>query len=337
MKPVAKVIIYAVLGIWSLVCLLPIYWVTITSFKGLADIDKPPGYVPFLDFAPSLDAWRFIFFEHNENLISRLFNSAVIGVGASALTLAVSGMAIYALTRFPSTIRWATMASFAAMIGLLLSALSASSAALRTPLLAGAVSGLGIAFALRNNGPIMSTSGAVTLMLATRALPPVVLVIPIYMMAIATGTRDTLTAMIFVYTAINIPVALWLLLPVFGSRATEQEEAAQLDGASHLAILFGIVFPMLRANVAAAGFVVFLMCWNEYLFAAYLTADHALTLPPWEVGQLSIKEAQVGGEAEELAHLSAATVLMILPALALGAFVQKQISRSIPNTKSRNS
>ena len=139
----------------------------------------------------------------------------------------------------------------------------------------------------------------------TRALPPIVLVIPIYMLAIATGTRDTLIAMVFVYTAINIPVAVWLLLPAFGSRATEQEEAAQLDGASHLAIFFGILLPMLRASMAAAGLVVFLMCWNEYLFASYLTADQALTLPPWAVGQLSMKEAQAGGEAEEWAHLSA--------------------------------
>ena len=86
---------------------------------------------------------------------------------------------------------------------------------------------------------------------------------------------------------------------------------------------------MLRASVAAAGFVVFSMCWNEYLFAAYLTADQALTLPPWAVGQLSMKEAQVGGEAEERAYLSAATVLMMLPALALGAFVQRQVTRTV--------
>ena len=86
---------------------------------------------------------------------------------------------------------------------------------------------------------------------------------------------------------------------------------------------------MLRASIAAAGFVVFLLCWNEYLFAAYLTADHALTLPPWAVGQLSMKEAQAGGEAEEWAHLSAATVLMMLPALAFGAFVQRQVTRTV--------
>ena len=86
---------------------------------------------------------------------------------------------------------------------------------------------------------------------------------------------------------------------------------------------------MVRPGVAATGLIVFLMCWNEYLFAAYLTADQALTLPPWAVGQLSLKEAQIGGEAEEWAHLSAATILMMLPALAFAAFVQKHLARGV--------
>jgi ABC-type glycerol-3-phosphate transport system permease component len=224
---------YTLLAVWSFVCLFPVYWVAITSIKGVEDIDRPPGYVRFLDFWPSLDAWRFVLFEHNENLVSRLVNSALIA-----------------------------------------------------------------------------------------------LVLPIYVLAQAPGTRDTLLLMIFVYTAINIPVATWLLLPVLGSKATEQEEAAQLDGASHLATFFTILLPMVRAGVVATGLIVFLMCWNEYLFAAYLTADNALTLPPWAVGQLSMKEAQVGGGAEEWAHLSAATIVMIFPTLVFAAFALKHLSRA---------
>jgi multiple sugar transport system permease protein len=128
---------------------------------------------------------------------------------------------------------------------------------------------------------------------------------------------------------VNLPVALWLLQPVLGPRATEPEEAAQLDGATHLTILFGILLPMFRGGVMATGVIVFLLCWNEYLFAAYLTSDHALTLPPWMVGQLSMKEAQVGGEVEELAHLSAAAVLMAIPALVFATFAQRVLARSL--------
>jgi multiple sugar transport system permease protein len=328
-KPLAKSLLYAGLAFWSFISVFPIYWVAITSFKSAQDIDQPQGYLPFVDYSPSLDAWRFILFDQHENLVSRFINSAVIGGAATVLTLAVSGMAIYGLTRFPPAIRWATIACAAAAIGCVLAAVSVPSWDLRAALLAAALASPVLAIGLRRWGPVMSAFGATALMLSTRVLPPAVLALPLYVLAVATGMRDTLTAMILVYTAINIPVAVWLLLPVLGSRATEQEEAAQLDGASHVSILFSILLPMVRGSVAAAGLIVFLMCWNEYLFAAYLTDDHALTLPPWAVGQLSMKEAQVGGGAEELAHLSAATILMMLPALAFCALVQKQLSRSV--------
>lgn len=81
-------------------------------------------------------------------------------------------------------------------------------------------------------------------------------------------------------------------------------------------------------SIAAAGFIIFMLCWNEYLFAAALTAERALTLTPWAVGQLSMKEAQVGGEPEEWANLSAANPLMATPALLLAALAQRQIARA---------
>ncbi len=73
---------------------------------------------------------------------------------------------------------------------------------------------------------------------------------------------------------------------------------------------------MTAGGIFAACFIVFLLCWNEYVFAATLAADHAMTLPPFLVGQMSMKEAQIGSEAEEWAHFSAAAILMTIPLLA---------------------
>ena len=329
MRPLAKAVTYALLAVWSFVCLFPIYWVAVTSIKGAKDIDQPPGYFPFLDYTPSLDAWRFVLFEHNENLVSRLVNSALIGSFATILTVVVSGMAIYGLTRFHSVIRWSVLVSVAFPLLLGLASASISGKISITALLASAVAGSALAFWFRKWGPVISVSGATYMILATRVLPPIVLVLPLYILAQATGMRDTLIFMTLVYTAINIPVATWLLLPVIGSEATEQEEAAQLDGASHVLVFFTILLPMVRASVVATGLIVFLLCWNEYLFAAFLTADNALTLPPWAVGQLSMKEAQAGGGAEEWAHLSAATLVMMFPALVFAAFALKHLSRTV--------
>jgi multiple sugar transport system permease protein len=163
--------------------------------------------------------------------------------------------------------------------------------------------------------------------LASRILPPVVIVLPLYVMAQLTGTLDTRFALIFAYTAVNLPVAVWLMQPVLGPRATDQEEAALLDGASHVVIFFTVVLPMIAASAAAVALLIFVLCWNEYIFAVNLAGDRAMTLPPWMVGQMSMKEAQIGGEAEEWANLSAATVLMAAPLLACAVYTRRALNR----------
>lgn len=329
MSRVWRAVAYVLLVIWSVVCLLPIYWLAITSIKGQADIDRPPGYLPFADFWPSLDAWRFILFEHNENLLPRLAHSGFVSAAATALTIGCSGLAIYGLTRCKLTLCWTAVVAIALPIGVGLGAAIVTS---RLPLATLAVLvavGLVLAVWLRKTGPVLSVPVAVAILLATRILPPVVLALPLYVFGEALGTRDTLGFLTLVYAAINLPVAVWLMLPLLGPRASEQEEAAQIDGASHLSILFTILLPMVRPGIIAVSLIVFLLSWNEYLLAAYLTFDHALTLPPWAVGQLSMKEAQVGGGPEEVAHLAAATIVMILPALGFAAFALKGFGRAI--------
>ncbi len=167
------------------------------------------------------------------------------------------------------------------------------------------------------------------IMLSVRVVPPVVLALPIYVLAGRIGLLDSRSLLVCVYSAINLPVALWLLAPVFGRHATEQEEAAQIDGASHIEIFFEVLIPMLLRPLAVTGLFLFILCWNEYLFAAYLASDHAQTLSPWMVGQLSMKEAQAGGEAEELTHMAAAAVFMALPAVVLATAVHRLLARSL--------
>ena len=78
---------------------------------------------------------------------------------------------------------------------------------------------------------------------------------------------------------------------------------------------------------AAISLVIFVLCWNEYLFAATLTNDPVSTLPVWVAGQMSIKEAQVGGEGDEWPQLSAAILFMALPLLVFTGFVQRVLGR----------
>jgi multiple sugar transport system permease protein len=277
-----KILTYTLLVSWSLVCLFPLYWIAVTSLKGDPEIMRGPYYFPFIDFTPSLDAWVAVLNYANDHLLLRFFNSAMVAITSTLLTVLFGGLAVYGLTRFRYALRWI---------------------------------------------PGLSNDGILYAILATRILPPVAVVLPIYVMALYTGALDTHFALIFTYTAANLPVAVWLLLPVFGNVATAQEEAAQLDGASHFRIFLTIFLPMVVTSTAAVGLVIFILCWNEYLFAAYLTSDKVSTLPAWIMGQMSIKEAQVGGDGDEWPQLSAAIIFMIMPLLACTVFAQRVLGR----------
>jgi multiple sugar transport system permease protein len=324
----ASILIYAVLIFWSLVCLFPLYWVAVTSLKDEDGIIRGPLYLPFVDFTPSLDAWVSILAYANDHLLLRFFNSAVVGITSTLLTILLGGLAVYGLTRFRYVVRWTRLVLF------FLAAVFAGSAlivpAVWVQFLFVIVTALLFLLATRPNqrGPTLRNDGILFAILATRILPPVVVVLPIYVMAQYTGAVDTHFALIFTYTAANLPVAVWLLLPVFGNIATSQEESAQLDGASHFQIFFTIFLPMVAASTAAVGLVIFILCWNEYLFAAYLTSDKVSTLPSWVVGQMSIKEGQVGDEGNAWSHLSAAIIFMIMPLLACTGLVQRFFSRT---------
>ena len=107
-------------------------------------------------------------------------------------------------------------------------------------------------------------------LLCSRVLPPVVIALPLYVMAQFSGWLNHPSLLVFIYTAINLPVAIWMLTIIFGPRPRDQEEAARLEGASHFHILFFVLMPMVRAVLVCVGLLVFMQCWNAYLFAAHL-------------------------------------------------------------------
>lgn len=273
----SRIITYFVLLVWSAICILPLYWVLLASFKSEDAIMQGPRYIAFVDFKPNLDAWYFILLDSHENLLQPLWNSLVVSVVATSLAVFLACLMLYSLTRFRRDAK--------------------------------------------------TKSWLLLLVLSSRILPPVSMVIALYMAAKFAGLLDTRTALVITYSAINLPVATWLLLPAFGSRATEQEEAAILEGVSHIGILRGILLPMLLPTLLSVALIIFVLCWNEYIFAVYLTTNEASTLTPWMVGQLSMKEAQIGGEPEEWAHLSAATVLMVTPLLLFSSIAMRLLAR----------
>jgi multiple sugar transport system permease protein len=276
--PIRSVATYALLCVWALICLFPLYWIVVTSLKGPMEIIAGPFYLPFVDFAPSLDAWRYILFDTDDAPLLRYGNSVAVGLLSTGLTIVLASCAVHGLGRS----RWRMPDSEVVLLGIL----------------------------------------------GTRLLPPVVIVVPVYLMAQSAGLLDTRFALIVCYTAVNLPVAVWLLHPVLGG-STDQEEAAQLDGASALRILFDIALPMAAPGIAAAACLIFLLCWNEYLFSVYLAPDHAMTMPPFLAAQMSVREQQAGSDAEEWTHLAAVIVLMTGPLVIVAGFARRFLARIV--------
>jgi multiple sugar transport system permease protein len=310
-----------------LISLFPLYWVAVTSLQSEQDILNGPFYLPFVDFKPSLDAWSIVLAHPFDNLLPRYFNSAIVGLTSTLLTICMAGLAIYGMTRFPFTLRWTSLALIALGSACIVSVLLIPTFGPLGFVALAVVLICVLSMRLNRRGPVMPRHVLLMAMLATRILPPIVIVLPIYLMVQRTGLLDTRFALIFTYTATNLPVAIWLLQPVLGTSATDQEESAELDGASHLRIFFTITVPMAATGIAAVGLFIFMLCWNEYLFAAFLTVDRTMTMPSWVASQMSVREAQVGGDTTEAVRLSATTLLMIAPVLVGAGLIQRFVGR----------
>ncbi len=114
----------------------------------------------------------------------------------------------------------------------------------------------------------------------TQMLPPIMLVIPIYLIFGKMGLLNSKLALIIIYTALNLPFAIWILSSYFRRLPVSVEEAAIVDGCSYLGTLWRIVLPLSKPAIFTAGIFIFLSSWNEFVIALVLTTDlQAKTLP----------------------------------------------------------
>jgi multiple sugar transport system permease protein len=100
-RQIKSVVTHILLVIWAIICLFPIYWVIITSFKYPIAVFQGPKYFPWIDFKPNLDAWKFLLTGPTSAGVYRSWiNSAILATTSSAIAVMIGGMAGYALTRF---------------------------------------------------------------------------------------------------------------------------------------------------------------------------------------------------------------------------------------------
>lgn len=116
--------------------------------------------------------------------------------------------------------------------------------------------------------------------LLTQMLPPVILVIPIYLVLARFNLLDKKISLIVIYIALNLPFAIWIMSSYFRRLPVSVEEAAIIDGCGYLKTLWKILVPMSRPALFTAGIFIFLSAWNEFIIALVLTSSlRAKTLP----------------------------------------------------------
>ena len=160
--------------------------------------------------------------------------------------------------------------------------------------------------------------------LSTRMLPPVVVVIPIYLMYSALGLRDTHFGLILLYTTFNVSFAVWLMKGFIDEIPKEYEDAALVDGYSRFQTFLKVILPQSVTGIAATAVFCLITAWNEFAFALVLTevGGRAVTAPP------SITSA-TGSSGMDWGKIAAGTFVFLLPVAVFTFFMRSHLLRGV--------
>ena len=160
--------------------------------------------------------------------------------------------------------------------------------------------------------------------LSTRMLPPVVVVIPIYLMYSALGLRDTHLGLILLYTTFNVSFAVWLMKGFIDEIPKEYEDAALVDGYTRFQTFLKVVLPQSVTGMAATAVFCLITAWNEFAFALVLTevGGRAVTAPP------SITSA-TGSTGMDWGKIAAMTFVFLLPVAIFTFLMRSHLLRGV--------
>ncbi|MFW0785062.1 carbohydrate ABC transporter permease [Gordonia sp. CPCC 206044] len=181
--------------------------------------------------------------------------------------------------------------------------------------------GVPAAFALSLR-PVRKTQDALFFFISTKMLPIVAAIIPLYVIVGNIGMLDNIWTLVILYTAMNLPIAVWMMRSFFLEVPAELLEAASIDGASLWTSVREVILPLISPGIAATALICVIFSWNEFFFAVNMTAVNAQTMPVFLTGFMS-------GQGLYWAQLSAASVLAALPVVICGWIAQNKLVRGL--------
>lgn len=306
---------------WFAFTIFPLYWITITSFKQPTSVVGGPTYLPFVDFWPTLDAWRDLFSGNRGEFFGTAIASTIIGLSSAVFATAIGSMAAYALVRYPFRVRLgAGIVFFVVALGGYLVGNQLLGYGRAQSLIASFVAALLLSIVanrIRMPGPVLGNEDIVFWFVSQRMFPPIVTAFALFLMYSEIGRMgfklvDTYWGMVLAYIAFSLPIVVWLMRDFFAALPVEVEEAAMVDNVPSWRIFFGIVLPMSTPGLAATFMITLAFVWNEFLFALFLTNSKWQTLPILVAGQNSQR-------GDEWWAVAAAALIAIVPMMIMAA------------------
>jgi multiple sugar transport system permease protein len=155
--------------------------------------------------------------------------------------------------------------------------------------------------------------------LSTRFMPPVVVVLPIFLMFRDLNLLDTLQGLILVYAAFNLPFTIWMMKGFIDDVPAEYEEAAMLDGYSRFEAFWRVTMPLLIPGIAATAVFALIFSWNEFVFSIFLITDPGSRTAPAAIAGL------IGGTTINWGLVAASAMVFALPVLVFAFLVRKHL------------
>ncbi|MGZ9222837.1 MAG: carbohydrate ABC transporter permease [Anaerolineales bacterium] len=322
-SPIGQVLTYLALGFWAFLILFPLYWLIVTSLKIPSQVAEGPFYIPFVDFEPSLDAWKYILVGDLSNDTLRTYrNTAIVAPVSALLALILGSTASYALVRFEYRPRVGAILTFIGCVGLAVFTMYLGVPWQLAIAVAAAVFFILLLTIGRRFKRALGNDDIALWMISQRMLPPIAVVIPIYILFQRLHLLDTYAALIITYVTSNLPIVVWLMRDYISTIPIELEECAAIDGASRFRIFWSIVLPLAIPGLVATFLFVLVFTWNEYLLALFLSSANSQTLP-------LVIAAQNATRGPQWWNMSVLILIMIVPVIAIAIVLERYITRGL--------
>ena len=170
--------------------------------------------------------------------------------------------------------------------------------------------------------PVKRWQDGLFFFISTKMLPIVAAIGPLYVIALKTHLLDSIWLLIILYTAMNLPLAIWLIRSFMLEVPGEMLEAAELDGAGRVRQMGEVIMPVISPGLVSTALICVIFAWNELFLALNLTTTNAATLPMFLI-------SSVPQEGLYIAHLSAAATVASVPVIIVGWIAQRSLVRGL--------